>query len=92
MSNIRNYQMTPELLAFEFEYEGEKMTLQQIIDKHQGVTNFLTWAIEGKLKGYKEVRFELTRTARAKAAMNNQRSKGGRVGRTWKRQDKLTIS
>lgn len=88
MSHLKNYQLTPDLLAYQFEYEGKLMTLQEIIDKHMGFTDFVTWAIEGKLKGYAEVRYELSRSSRAKAALGNKRSKGGQVGRTWKRNEK----
>lgn len=88
MSNLKNYQLTPDLLEHEFEYEGESLTLAEIITERGGFAPFLTWAIDGKLKGFAEVRMELTRTKRAKAAVGNQRSKGGEVGRRWKRKSK----
>lgn len=88
MSNLKNYQLPSDLLAQEFEYEGRQMTLAEIITERGGFASFLTWAIDGKLEGYAETRMELTRTKRAKAAVGNQRSKGGRVGRTWERKEK----
>lgn len=76
MSNLKNYQLPSDLLAQEFEYEGKVMTLAEIITERGGFASFLTWAIDGKLKGYAETRMELTRTKRAVAAKGNQRWRG----------------
>lgn len=90
MSYLKNYQLPPDLLAYKFEYEGKQMTLAEIITERGGFASFLTWAIDGKLSGFAEVRMELSRSKRAVAAKGNQRSKGGQVGRMWKQNKSRT--
>lgn len=85
---IKTYYANDDLLACPVVYEGQEMTLAELINHLGGWSAYLDWLQGEKFPQWHEHKRETERMRRAKAMRENRNSKGGQVGRSWKRKAK----